>query len=123
MEQISTSSLWKRPHTGAGGCLKEAVTPWVARAGAGSCQDLWPRGERSPRWSRFSGRACDPVEDPSWSGLFLQDCTPWEGPMLGQFVESCSLWEGLMLEKFLDNCLPCQGPHAGAGKECEESSP
>jgi len=102
MEQISTCSLWKRPHTGAGGCLKEAVTPWVARAGAGSCQDLWPRGERSPRWSRFSGRACDPVGDPHWrEGLH-----PVEGPTLGQFVKSCSLWEGFTLEKFMENCLP-----------------
>jgi len=27
------------PHTGAGGCRKEAVTLWRAYAGAGSCQD------------------------------------------------------------------------------------
>ena len=33
-------------HGGAGGCPKEAVTPWEARAGAGSWQDLWTRGER-----------------------------------------------------------------------------
>ena len=26
-------------------CLKEAVTPWRAHAGAGSCQHLWPCGE------------------------------------------------------------------------------
>ena len=32
-------------HAGAGGCLKEAVTPWEAHAGAGSWQDLWPCGE------------------------------------------------------------------------------
>jgi len=45
-------------------CLKEAVTPWGAPAGAGSWQDLWSRGERSPHWSRFAGRACDPMGDP-----------------------------------------------------------
>ena len=28
-------------HARAGGCLKEAVTPWEARAGADSWQDLW----------------------------------------------------------------------------------
>jgi len=50
------------------------VTPWRACAGAGSWQDLWPHGERSPRWSRFAGRACDPVRDPCWSTLFLKDC-------------------------------------------------
>jgi len=106
VEQISTCSPWKGPHTGAGGCLKEAVTPWGAHAGAGSCQDLWTHGERSPHQSRFSGRACDPHGDPRWSSLFLKDCTPWEGPTLGQFLKSCSLWEGLTLEKFVENCLP-----------------
>jgi len=65
-------------------CLKEAVTPWGAHAGAGSCQDLWPRGERSPGWSRFAERACDLVGDPCWSSLCLKDCTSWKGPMLGQ---------------------------------------
>ena len=37
------------PHAGAGGCPEDAVTPWEARAGAGSWQDLRPHGERSPR--------------------------------------------------------------------------
>ncbi|GAB0206975.1 hypothetical protein GRJ2_003163100 [Grus japonensis] len=43
---------------------KEAVAPWEARAGAGSWQDLWTHGERSPCRSRFAGRTCDPVGDP-----------------------------------------------------------
>ncbi|KAK4818051.1 LOW QUALITY PROTEIN: hypothetical protein QYF61_004578 [Mycteria americana] len=43
-------------------CLKEAVTLWEACAGAGSWQDLWTHAERSPCWSRFAGRTCDPVE-------------------------------------------------------------
>jgi len=90
----------------AGRCLKEAVTLWGARAGAGSCQDLRTHGERSPCQSRFAGRACDPVGDPRWSSLFLKDYALWKGPMLGHFVKSCSLWEGLMLEKFVENCLP-----------------
>ncbi|GAB0183438.1 zinc finger and BTB domain-containing protein 5 [Grus japonensis] len=64
--------------------------------------------ERSPRQSRFAGRTCDPVGDPRWSSLFLKVCTPWEGPTLEQLVEDCLLWEG---------------PHTGAGAECEESSP
>lgn len=29
----------------AGGCPKQAVTPWEAHAGRGSWQDLWPPGE------------------------------------------------------------------------------
>jgi len=106
VEQISTCSPWKRHHARAGGCLKEAVTPWGAHAEAGSCQDLQTHGERSPRRSRFAGRACDLVEDPHWSSLFLKDCTLWDGHMLGQFVKSCSPWEGLKLEKFVENCLP-----------------
>jgi len=28
VEQMSTCSPWKRPHTGAGGYLKKAVTAW-----------------------------------------------------------------------------------------------
>jgi len=47
-------------HSGAGGCPKESVTSWGACAGAGSWQDLWTRGERSPCWSRFAGRTWDP---------------------------------------------------------------
>jgi len=93
-------------HAGAGGCLKDSVTPWRTHAGAGSCQDLQTCGERSPCRSRFAGRACDPMGDPRWSSLFLKDGTPWEGPALGQFKKSCSPWEGLTLEQFVENCLP-----------------
>ncbi|KAK4826180.1 hypothetical protein QYF61_006042 [Mycteria americana] len=100
-------------------CAKEAVTLWEAHAGAGSWQDLWTHGERSPCWSRFVGRACDPVEDPCWSSLFLKDCTLWKGPMLEQFVKNCSPWEELMLEKFVEDCLLWEGSHAGAGEESE----
>ena len=82
-----------------------------------------PWRERSPRWSKFAGRTCDPTGDPRWSSLFLKDCTPWKGPTLEQFVKNCSPWEGLTLEKFVKDCLPWEGPHAGAGEECESSSP
>ena len=37
------------PHTGAGGCLKEAVTPWEAHTGAGSWQDLQTPWREEPR--------------------------------------------------------------------------
>ena len=85
--------------------MKEAVTLWEAHAGAWSWQDLWIPGERSPRWSRFSGRTCDPMGDPHWSSLCLKNCSPWEGPTLEKFMKNCHLWEG---------------PHTGAGEECEE---
>jgi len=84
------------------GSCDPAVSPRWSRLLPGPAD----RGERSPHWSRFAGRACDPMGNPHWSSLFLKDCTPWEGPTLGQFVKSCSLWEGLMLEKFVENCLP-----------------
>jgi len=94
-----------RPHTRAGRCPKEAVTPWRAHAGVGSCQDLWTHRDRSPHYNRFAGRTCGATGDPCWSSLFLKDCTPCEGPTLGQFVKSCTLWEGPTLEKFVENCL------------------
>ena len=82
-----------------------------------------PWREKSPRWSRFAGRTCDPVGDPRWSSLFLKDCTLWKGPTLEQFVKNCSPWEGLTSEKFVKDCLPSEGPHAGAGEACESFFP
>jgi len=35
VEQRSTCSLWKGPYAGAGGFLKEAVTPWGAPCWSG----------------------------------------------------------------------------------------
>ena len=61
--------------------------------------------------------------DPRWSSLFLKGCTPWKGPTLKQLVRNCSPWEGLTLEKLVEDCLLWEGPQAGAGAECEESSP
>jgi len=118
VEQISTCSLWKGPHARAGGCLKEAVTPWGARARAGSCQDLWTHRERSPRWNRFAGRACDPVGDPRWSSLFLKDCTPWKGTTLGQFVKSCSPWKGSCWRSLWRTLSHGRNLHPGARAEC-----
>jgi len=40
-----------------------------------------------------------------------------------QFVKNGSLWEGLALMRFTEDFLPWEGPHAGVGEECEESSP
>jgi len=101
VEQISTCSLLKEPHAGSGGCLKEAVTPWGARTGEGSCQDLQTCGERIPCWSG----ACDPVADPRWSSLFLKDCTLWKGPTLKQLMKSCSPMGRSHVGEFVENCL------------------
>jgi len=38
-------------------------------------------------------------------------------------VKNCSPRKGLMLKKFMEDYLPWEGSHAGAGEECEESSP
>ena len=35
-------------------------------------------------------------------------------------MKDCSSWEGLTPEHFMENCLSWEGPHAGAGAECEE---
>ena len=61
--------------------------------------------EGRPRWSRYSGRTCDPAGDPRWSSPFLKECRLWKGPMLEQFVKNCSPWEGATLEKLAQVCL------------------
>ena len=66
---------------------------------------------------------CDLVGSLCWSSLLLKVCTPWEGPTLEKVMKNCSPWEGLTLEKLVEDCLPWEGPQAGAGAECEESSP
>ena len=76
--------------------------------------------ERSPRWSRFSGRTCDPMGDPCWSSPFLKAYTLGKGLMPEQFMKNRSPREGPTLEKFVEDSLPWVGPHAGAGEECEE---
>lgn len=80
-------------HTGAG--PKESVALWKACSRAGSWQDLWPHGDRSPHWRTFVGRTCDPTAVMCWSSTFLKDCTPQKGPPLQQFMKNCSPWEGL----------------------------
>jgi len=41
-------------------CPKEAVSPWRARAGAGSCQDLWTHG--GPTLEQSVPEALHPME-------------------------------------------------------------
>ncbi|GAB0179797.1 mitochondrial enolase superfamily member 1 [Grus japonensis] len=76
----STCSPWRIPCQSRWRHLKEAVTLWEAHAGGSSWQDLWTHGERSPHWSRFADRTCDPVGDPRWSSLLLKVCTTWKRP-------------------------------------------
>ncbi|GAB0180460.1 EH domain-containing protein 4 [Grus japonensis] len=97
----------------------EDPTPEQVDAPEGGCD---PVG--SPRCSRLLAGPVDPWrEEPTLEQVCWQDLGPHGGPMLEQFMKNCSLWEGLTLEKFMEDCLPWEGPNAGAGEECEESSP
>ncbi|TRZ24648.1 hypothetical protein HGM15179_002476 [Zosterops borbonicus] len=92
---------------------------------------------------------CDLMENPCWSRLLAGPVASWRGDTMveqvccqdmrppqatqagavpealqpvkgtcsGLFVKYCSLWERFILEKFVE------GPCAGVGTECEESSP
>ena len=89
VEQISTCSPWKGPHSGAGGCLKEAVTPWGA-----------------PRWSRLLPGPADPwreepmLEQVCWQGLWSHAgavCS-WRTAPLGKDPRWGSLWRAVSRE-------------------------
>ncbi|GAB0184744.1 hypothetical protein GRJ2_000939700 [Grus japonensis] len=100
---------------------------------------LWPHGK--PTLEQAPDRTCGLVErgahagagllaglvtswgTPRWSSLLLKIRTLWNGPTLEQFMKNCNPWEGLTLEKLVEDCLMLERPHAGAGEECEESSP
>jgi len=83
VEQTATCSPWKGPHTGVGGSLKEAVTPWGALCWSRLLPGLADPWREEPTPDRFAGRACDHMGDPCWSSLFLKDCTRWEGNHAG----------------------------------------
>ena len=38
----------------------------------------------------------------------------------GEEIPTCSPREGSTQERFMKDCIPWEGPHSGAGKECEE---
>ncbi|GAB0187733.1 hypothetical protein GRJ2_001238600 [Grus japonensis] len=65
-----------------GGC-----GPWEAHAGAGSWPDLWTREEGSPHQSRFAGRTCDPVGDPTLEQSAPEGLHPVEGTHAGAVGE------------------------------------
>ncbi|RMC07197.1 hypothetical protein DUI87_16653 [Hirundo rustica rustica] len=98
------------------GAPEEVVTHWEGCAGAGSWQCLCPCGERSLGWSRFAGTTCDPMENPRWSSLLLEDSsTLWKEPMLERLGKYCSQWDTPTLA-FMKDYFQCVGPPAGAGK-------
>jgi len=123
VEQISTRSPGRTPHRSRWMCPKNAVTLWRDCAGAGSWQDLWNRGKRSPRQSMFAGRACDPVGDPRWSSLFLKSCSLWEGLMVepGKWKRSPPLWRKEWRRQCVMNSpqppFPVPLRSGGAGRE------
>ena len=57
------------------------------------------------------------LEQPVPEGLY-----PVEGTHAGAVREQLQpVGRDSTLEKFVENCLQREGPHAGAGAECEES--
>lgn len=42
--------------------------------------------------------------------------------MLEYAGKDCSLWEGCTFGKFMTYYLPSEGPHSGAGEECEKNA-
>ncbi|GAB0188393.1 hypothetical protein GRJ2_001304600 [Grus japonensis] len=68
-----------------GGC-----GPWEAHVGASSWQDLWTRGEGSPRQSRFAGRTCDPVGDPTLEQFAPEGLHPVGETHVGEVREGLS---------------------------------
>jgi len=95
--QRSTCSLGG-PHAGAGGCPKEAVTPWKAHIGAGSCQDL-----RTVERGAHAG-----------AGLLVGLVTPW-GDRNPHFLSLCATRRE-ELEKIRSEVEP--GNKGGVGERC-----
>ena len=105
VEQTSTCSPWRTSCRSRWMHPKEAVTLWEAHTGAGSWQDLWPRGR--PMLEQFVPEGLQPYgSGPHWS-------SSWRTVAHGKD----SSWK-----KFVENCLPWEGPHARAGEESEKSA-
>ena len=99
VEQISTCSPWRTACWSRWMHPKEALAVWRPCAGAGSWQDLWLHGERSPGWSRFTGRTCDLVGYPRSKSLFLKESSLWEGPLWRSLSKTVSCRRDPMLEQ------------------------
>ncbi|GAB0202756.1 hypothetical protein GRJ2_002741200 [Grus japonensis] len=84
---------------------------------------LQPVEDPTPEMVETPEGGCDLWEAHARAVLLAGLVTLWEGPTLEQLVKNCSPWERLTLEKLVEDCLLWEGPQAGAGAECEESSP
>ena len=87
------------PHTRAGGCLKEGVTPWWAHTTAGFWKDLWTHGAHTAAgllaglvipWGTHAGAVCSwktarHGRDPCWS-------SSWRTAACGKDSHWRSLW-------------------------------
>lgn len=52
-------------------------------------QELWPV-EKSLRQEQAFRQGMSPTGDAAcWNILFLEDCTPWKGPLLDQLIKDC----------------------------------
>ena len=121
VEQISTCSPWRIPHHSRGmpekGCdpvespcwsrlLAGPVAPWREEPTQVCWQDLWPRGGPT-------------LEQPVPEGLH-----PVEGIHTAAICEELQLVGRTHVGEVCGGlCLPWEGPHVGAGEECEELSP
>ena len=108
------------PHAGAAGCPKEAVTLWGAHAGAGSCQDLWTHGERSPRWSRFAGRACDTVWTHTGAACSWRTAPRGRDPCWGSLWRAAALGRDPSLEQGQSVRSPPTEEERAAETACDE---
>jgi len=66
------------------------VTLWGAHTGAVSWQDLWPHGKRTPHWSRFAARACDPPGGPTLKQSVPEGLQPMGRTHIGEDGEGLS---------------------------------
>jgi len=119
--QISTCSPWNGLHAGAGGYLKEAAIPWeptLEQAPARTCRSMETEAHT---------RAGLPEGLVTLWGTHAGAAYSWRTAPSGKDSLRGSLWRAAargkdMLRQFVENSLPWEGPHAGAGEECEESS-
>ncbi|GAB0184410.1 zinc finger and BTB domain-containing protein 5 [Grus japonensis] len=95
------------------------ATPWETCAGAGSWQDPW---REEPRLEQVCWQDLWPHGGPTLEQSTPEGLHSVEGTHVRAVHEELQT-VGLMLEKLVDDCLLWEGPCAGVGEECEESSP
>lgn len=86
------------------------------RSSAPSCALLLENVQEGSELEKLS--YASGVSESSRALVPISVCHTW--CWLEQRVKNCSPREGLALGRLLD-CLPREGPHGGAGEECEES--